>query len=105
MSLDVGLLTGNVLDELAEAMDDGLAVWPGIVPSRRPDGVPSDRDLVERLERLFTRLDADPARSAGGTVVTPVCGLAGADVGWAREAYRLARGVAREFAEHVGAAR
>ncbi|HEX6327321.1 MAG TPA: methionine synthase [Jiangellaceae bacterium] len=105
VSLDAGLLSGNVLDELAEAMDDGLAVWPGIVPSRRPDSVPSDRELVERLERLFTRLDADPAGAAAGTVVTPVCGLAGADVGWAREAYRLARDVAREFAEHVGAAR
>lgn len=105
VSLDVGLLTGDVLDELTEAMDDGLALWPGIVPSRRPGSVPSDRELVERLERLFARLGADPARSAEGTVVTPTCGLAGADIDWSREAYRLARDVAREFAEHVGAAR
>ena len=104
VSLDVGLLTGEVLDELAEAVDDGLAVWPGIVPARRPHGVPSDTELVERLERLFSRLDVDPARVAAGTVVTPACGLAGADVGWARDAYRLVRDVAREFAEHVGAA-
>ena len=104
VSLDVGLLTANVLDELAEAIDGGLAVWPGVVPSRRPDSVPSDRELAERLERLFTRLDADPARLAVGVVVTPTCGLAGADVGWAREAYRLARDVARAFAERVGAA-
>jgi methionine synthase II (cobalamin-independent) len=86
-------------------VDDGLAVWPGIVPSRRPDRVPSDRELVERLERLFARLDADPASRAAGTVVTPACGLAGAGIGWAREAYRLVRDVAREFAEHVGEAR
>ena len=105
VSLDVGLLTGDVLDELAEAADEGLAVWPGIVPSRRPDRVPSDRELVERLERLFARLDTDLARPAAGTVVTPACGLAGADIGWAREAYRLARDVARGFAEHVGVAR
>lgn len=105
VSLDVGLLTGDALDELAEAADDGLAVWPGIVPSRRPDRVPSDRELVERLERLFARLDADPASRAAGTVVTPACGLVGAGIGWAREAYRLVRDVAREFAEHVGEAR
>ena len=104
VSLDVEMLTDRGHDELAQAVDGGLAVWPGVVPSRRPDQVPSDRDLVERLERLFARLDADPARLAAATVVTPTCGLAGADVGWARQAYRLARDVAREFAEHVGAA-
>ncbi|HSJ61586.1 MAG TPA: methionine synthase [Jiangellaceae bacterium] len=105
VSLDVGLLTGNVLDELAEAVNDGLAVWPGIVPSRRPDRVPSDRELIERLERLFARLDADPAHPGAGTVVTPACGLAGADIGWAREVHRLVRDVARGFAEHVGEVR
>jgi methionine synthase II (cobalamin-independent) len=105
VSLDVGLLTADVLDELTEVVNDGLAVWPGIVPSRRPDRVPSDRELVERLERLFARLDIDPARRAAGTVVTPGCGLAGADIGWTRQVYRLVRDVAREFAEHVGESR
>jgi methionine synthase II (cobalamin-independent) len=105
VSLDVSLLTSGVGDELAEAVDSGLALWPGVVPSRRPERVPSDRDLVERLERLFARLDADPVKAAPGTVVTPTCGLAGADVGWAREAYRLARDAGRAFAEHVGVAR
>lgn len=105
VALDVGLLTGSVHDELAEAVDAGLALWPGVVPVRRPVRVPTDRDLVVRLDRLFARLDADPARSVAGIIVTPTCGLAGADVGWAREAYRLARDAARAFAEHVGVAR
>ncbi len=104
VSLDVGLLTGAALDGIAEAIDSGLALWPGVVPSQRPDHMPSDRDLVERLERLFVRLDADPVEQAVRTVVTPACGHAGADVGWARDAYRLARDSAKEFAEHVGAA-
>ncbi len=105
VALDVTRLTDSVLEELAEGVDAGLAFWPGIVPSRRPAVPPSDRDLVAQLERLFARLDADPAAAAPGTVVTPACGLAGSDVGWAREAYRTARNVARAFAEHVGAAR
>ena len=104
VALDVALLSGGVLDELAEAVDAGLAVWPGVVPNRRPDHVLSDRDLVERLERLYARLDVDPVEVAAGSVVTPACGLAGADVGWAREAYRLARDAAKGFAEHVGVA-
>jgi methionine synthase II (cobalamin-independent) len=104
VALDVGLLGAQALDYLAEALDGGLALWPGVVPSRRPERVPSERDLVERLERLFTRLDADPAEAAAGTVITPRCGLADADAGWAREAYRLVRNAARAFAEHVGPA-
>jgi methionine synthase II (cobalamin-independent) len=104
LSLDLNLLAGGVIDELAEAVDGGLALWPGVVPSRRPDNVPTDRDLVERLERLYSRLDADPRQMAAGTVVTPVCGLAKSDIGWAREAYRLARNAARAFAERVGEA-
>lgn len=102
VALDAGLLSGPTLDELAAAVDEGLAVWPGVVPSRRPDRTPSDRELAERVDRLFRRLDADPARVLPGAVVTPACGLAGADVGWAREAYRLARSVARVFGEVVG---
>lgn len=104
LALDVSLLSGRVLDELTEAVDGGLALWPGVVPSRRPDSVPAIRDLVARIDRLFSRLDADPARMAAGTVVTPSCGLANADIGWAREAYRLARETARAFAESVGEA-
>lgn len=102
VSLDVNVLTGPVLDELAEAVDGGLALWPGVVPSLRPDRPPADRELAERVQRLLERIDADPARIAGGLVVTPTCGLAGADVSWSREAYRLARGTSRVFAELVG---
>jgi methionine synthase II (cobalamin-independent) len=102
VALDAGRLTSPVLDELAEAVDGGLALWPGVVPALRPDRPPSDRELAERVQRLLERIDADPARAASGLVVTPACGLAGADVPWAREAYRLARAVSRAFAELVG---
>jgi hypothetical protein len=105
VSLDVGLLDGPVLDDLAASADVGLALWPGIVPALAPSGPPSsDRDLAERIERLWRRLDQDPAGTAAGTVVTPTCGLAGADVAWARRAYELARATARAFADIVGAA-
>jgi methionine synthase II (cobalamin-independent) len=103
VSVDLAQLDSAVLDELAGAVDDGLAVWPGVVPSIRPDAAPSDSDLAARIERLFRRLDADPA--GPGTVVTPTCGLAGADEPWSREAYVLARNTARAFAELVGAGR
>lgn len=102
VALDVSVLTDPVLDQLAEAVDGGLSLWPGIVPPLRPDRPPSDRELAERVQRLLQRIDADPAQTAAGVVITPACGLAGADVPWARDAYRLARGTSRVFAELVG---
>jgi methionine synthase II (cobalamin-independent) len=103
LAVDVDRLGSAGRDELAEAVDGGLALWPGVVPALPPATPPSDRDLVERLERLFHWLDADPARLLGGVVVTPACGLAGAGVEWSRTAYRLAHRAARAFAELVGA--
>lgn len=103
VAVDVARLGPETLDELAEAVDGGLALWPGVVPPLRPARPPSDRELAERVEGLFRRLDAEPARLLGGVVITPACGLAGADVQWSLEAYRLARDSARAFAELVGA--
>ncbi|HEX6578440.1 MAG TPA: methionine synthase [Jiangellaceae bacterium] len=103
VSLDVDRLDGTVLDQLAASVDDGLMLWPGIVPVVRPVAPPSDRDLADRLERMCGRLDQDPVLLSAGLVVTPACGLAGADPEWARRAYALARATARAFADSVGA--
>jgi hypothetical protein len=43
--------------------------------------------------RFLDMLGLDPG-SAGSLVVTPACGLAGADPAWAREAMRLVAKVA-----------
>lgn len=102
VSLDVALLSSSSsLDALAAAVDAGLAVWPGVVPSLRPSTPPSDRELAQRVVGLWKRLDQDPAAMAARTVVTPSCGLAGADPAWARHAYTLARTTARAFADLV----
>jgi Cobalamin-independent synthase, Catalytic domain len=102
LSCDVGVLGEASLDELAVAVDAGLALWPGIVPAVALDVPPSDRDLVDRLRRLFGRLDQEPAHVMRSSVVTPACGLAGADESWARAAYVLAVQTGRALAEAVG---
>ncbi|WP_420814407.1 methionine synthase [Jiangella ureilytica] len=101
VSLDVGVLGAADLEPLAEAVDAGLALWPGIVPSLRPSTPPSDRELAQRIVGLWRRLDQSPADMAARTVVTPSCGLAGADPDWARRAYILARTTGRAFADLV----
>ncbi|TDE01794.1 methionine synthase [Jiangella asiatica] len=98
-SLDVSQLEGAVLDELAAAVDAGLALWPGVVPALRPSTPPSDRELAQRIVGLWRRLDQDPSAMAPRTVVTPSCGLAGTDPDWARRAYALARATAHAFAD------
>lgn len=103
VSLDVGVVGAEALDELAQAVDAGLAVWPGVVPSVRPSTTPTDTDLAERVQKLWRRLDHNPAAMVERTVITPTCGLAGADVPWARDAYRLVRSTARAFADQAQA--
>jgi hypothetical protein len=102
VSCDVGILTAASIDELAAAVDGGLSLWPGVVPALPPPGRPSDRDLADLLQRFFHRLDQPPAQMAEGSVVTPACGLAGADQAWARSAYSLAVRTGRVFADAVG---
>jgi methionine synthase II (cobalamin-independent) len=105
VSCDVGVLEEAGFDELAVAVDAGLALWPGVVPALKPPVPPSDSELADRLRRLFGRLDQDPARTAASTVVTPACGLAGAGGQWARAAYALSVRTGRAFADAVGADR
>jgi methionine synthase II (cobalamin-independent) len=102
VSLDVARLDGSGLDELAGAVDAGLDVWAGVIPATAPEQRLTDTDVADRVARLWRRLDQDPAAMARRTVITPVCGLAGADVAWARPAYTLARAAARAFADVAG---
>lgn len=102
VAFDLGLLDGADVDGFAEAVDAGLALWPGVVPALPPETPPTDRELAQRIVGLWRRLDQDPARMAARTVVTPTCGLAGGSVDWARRAYALARGTAGVFADIVG---
>lgn len=104
VSLDVATLDHAVLEQLAAAVDDGLAVWPGIVPAMASATKPSDRDLAEQAAALWRRLDQDPAAMAERTVITPSCGLAGADPAWVKQAYASARSGARAFSDLVESA-
>ncbi|NEE02837.1 methionine synthase [Phytoactinopolyspora halotolerans] len=101
VALDVALADGDSLTDLAEAVDAGLGVWPGVVPSTVPNTPPTERELAQRVVGFWRRLDQDPAQVAERTVITPSCGLAGADAPWARRAYALAAATGRAFGEMV----
>lgn len=81
----------------AAALDDGVDLWPGMIPSTEPSQALSAEDLATRVRRFFDDLGRDAEELAGRIVITSSCGLAGASPAWPREAMRLARGVARQL--------
>jgi hypothetical protein len=93
VSVDLDELPTSAYDELAGLLEQGRPVHLGVVPNSTPSDRLSDRDVTERVLRLLDMLGLDP-ESASSLVVTPTCGLAGADARWARRALDLCRAVA-----------
>ena len=87
----VSLLTGAGASGVSVDLD--VLVHLGVVPSVAPVEALTDSTVTERVLRFLDMLGLDPG-SAGSLVVTPACGLAGADPAWAREAMRLVAKVA-----------
>jgi hypothetical protein len=98
LSFDLAAVREGDLDALGSAVDDGVALLVGAVPSTRPaeparggPAGPSDSDVARAVAGLWRRLGFAADEAARGCVVTPSCGLAGADPTWARTAMTLAR--------------
>ncbi|WP_344291771.1 methionine synthase [Streptomyces synnematoformans] len=98
VSYDAALLAerrGRAEEEVGEAVEAGLALFAGVVPATADTaaGTPSGAGRmsdpagsVEGVRTWWRRLGLPPQALAGGVVVTPACGLAGADPEYARRA-------------------
>lgn len=86
-------------DRLGEAIDTGMHLWAGVVPSLGPGVPPAVREVVAPVRRLWHELGWDAALLPERVTLTPACGLAGASIGWARTAMRLVRQAAHVLAE------
>lgn len=95
LSFDLSLAPPS--DIWAEAFDNGLDLWPGVIPSTDFAGV-SDRALGKRIEGFFSALGFGIDSFGERLVVTPTCGLAGASPAWAKRALALSRALARSIA-------
>jgi hypothetical protein len=99
LSLDLTLVSRDLDDDLGAAVEGGLALLAGVVPSVAPAaGMSGAADTVEPVRRLWRRLGLAPDELRR-VVVTPTCGLAGADPEHALSALRLARTAAGRLAE------
>ena len=94
LSVDLDVLTAAEYDGVAAALEAGRWILLGVVPALRPATPPSSRSVTERVERFLDMLGLEPTPQL---VLTPSCGLAGADPGWARTALDLCRSAAADL--------
>lgn len=92
LSVDLDVLDAWAYDALATAVESGRRLHLGVLPTTRPAAVPTASDVAARTERFLDVVGLEPTPAL---VLTPACGLAGADPGWAREALRLVREAGR----------
>lgn len=89
------------LDPLGEALDAGLGLLAGAVPTvPPPDGrAPSSAQIADRVRQLWQRLSFPLRRLPEQVVVTPACGLAGATPRYARAVLAACREAGRRLYE------
>ena len=99
VALDLALLKD--LDPLGEAIEAGLGLFAGAVPTRPVSAgrAPTSAEVADRVRGLWNKLGFPAARLPEQVVVTPACGLAGASPGYARAVLNACRDAGRRLAE------
>ena len=93
LSVDLAMLGAEGYDAVAAALEAGRRVLLGVVPSTRPTGAaPTEGSVTATVTRFLDMVGLEPSDRL---VLTPSCGLAGADPAWARTALGLCRASAR----------
>ncbi|MDR6325460.1 methionine synthase [Actinoplanes couchii] len=98
VAFDLSLLTD--LDPLGEAVEAGLGIFVGAVPTRPSSGArPEAKQIAERVSTLWKRLGFPAARLPEQVVITPACGLAGAPYPYVRALLKACTEAGRRISE------
>jgi hypothetical protein len=97
IAVDAALLTSAQYDALGAAVDAGVSLWLGVLPST--DAAITLDGARGRVRRLWTELGFADSTLADAVVPTPACGLAGASVGYVRRALSVLRDTGRALRE------
>lgn len=117
VSFDVSRLPQEAEEGLAEVAEAGLGILAGVIPAVARSGARAGapdpaRRLAQRVTGLWGRMGWPAPRPAGGrpagpagvaeqVVLTPACGLAGADPAYARAALARCRDASRLLPEVI----
>ncbi|MGI8678241.1 MAG: methionine synthase [Jatrophihabitans sp.] len=95
VSLDATMLRPAAYDALGEAVEAGMALWLGVLPT---SGADVSLDAARRTVRgLWTDLGFPISELPASVVPTPACGLAGMEPDRVRRVLRLLRDVGRSL--------
>ena len=94
IAVDLAQVAADGHDALAQVLEDGGRVALGVLPTGAQAAL-TDSALVERVQRWFDLTGLDPAEHVDRVVLTPACGLAGAEPAWVMRSHALAAGAAR----------
>ncbi|MFI5490931.1 methionine synthase [Actinoplanes sp. NPDC051859] len=99
VALDLALLQD--LDPLGEAIEAGIGLFAGAVPTLPPSAgrAPTSAQIADRVRTLWRKLGFPAARLPEQVVVTPACGLAGATPEYLRTVLKACRDAGRRLAE------
>ena len=97
--LDVAMLAAAELDQVAGALESDVVVGLGFLPGVGPAVAPTDAALVERARRFLDALGFDAAEVGETLVLSPSCGMAGADAAWPPRVLKLLTTAARALDE------
>jgi hypothetical protein len=98
VSLDVALLGREGWEAVADAVEGGVALWAGALPTAGP--LPAVGAVADAVWTPWRTLGLDSARLAS-VVLTPACGLAGSSPGEARARLGRVRQAAEALAERA----
>jgi methionine synthase II (cobalamin-independent) len=91
LSVDLATLSARDHDEAAEALEAGVTVALGVVPSLEPGTELTDGQVTESVLRWLDMLGLDPDEVGDRLVLTPSCGLSGATSAWVATALAMLR--------------
>ena len=95
VALDLDFVTD--LDPLGEALEAGVGLFAGAVPTTA--AMPSSADVAGRVRDLWKTIGFSINQLPEQVVVTPACGLAGVSQRAAREAMKISREAAARLAD------
>jgi Cobalamin-independent synthase, Catalytic domain len=90
LSVDAAFLTTADYDQLGEAVEEGVSLWLGVLPTGSAPSLAAARD---RLHDIWSELGFNRDQLAASVVPTPACGLAGASPDQVRRTLAVLRDV------------